>query len=1264
MTEELNLKVSIDSTQFRKDVEVIKNEFVNAALEIKKTVSEDYSILSQIINKSLLSSNIALKEFIVELIHLSNECKKLESSFSVLVQSKEDAMALVAMIVKTASESPLSLSELAESTEQLLAFGVQAEEINDILLRLGNIAVGTDLSLNGLTSFYTNAMLQEGLSTNVLTQFASVSTLILQELARLYEMNTDEINKLVDAGKIGFPEVQKAIESLTNEGREFYDLMGQISQTLIMKVNDLSQVWKNMQQDVVKLNNGVASDSKQEGQFLIEHFEKIGKTITDSISSFGIARTALLSYDLIINKTSFSQALLNVGIEKTTIAQLKLIKAFMNSPIAIPIIAYGAFIAILWSLYDSTTEAEKIQKQYNKTKEIAVQKEQEHRQKIENLISVIENETMAISDRETAISAINKIYPDLIEKYIDEEGHLTNLIELKKELNEKESEDRIEKNKVQLTSINAKVKNQEEYVTKMSGSDDAISAEYDKLQELKKQQREMQHLVNVDFLNKLIKDSRGVSSEELKKTILIYEDLLSTTSGDFNEFTREEIQSFLDSLKQIQAARDKIVHNKSYWEKQKQDAQIALDAIDSKQRKLLDEGQFDKVDTKMVAYYKMQNQQLMEAEKELKIYDKTSKKEYHANRLEKNTLPIENETQLKTSIKGVESNNYDIEQEKEKLNKLLTQYQNFADQRLAIENKFTEDAKLLRSKRTADNAEQVNRALEELNKKKKEALASNSLMEFKNNINFIDTFDELDNFSIDILENLRNKFRTFIASIDKDLSSIELQGLLESLQKIDLKLANKNAFSEFRNNLKEYKKITSELKIVQQNLVDVQEGKSIPLMTRYDAETGKIVTILLTQEEAEKRLMQTQSRRASSLEKMNVSFHTGVGQAQEYLDIASSITDTLGNLGIDVPEEITGVIEGLGNALNSLAEIDLMKPMSIIKGVIGAIGGIGKAIGSLFNRDGKKEKNIQQLQKQIDVLDASYEKLGKSIENAYSQDASNMINQQNEMLEQQKVLIQNQIAEEKDKKHSDSDKIEAWQQQLEDIDNVITDNKVKAQDAIFGADVKSAIDDFANAYAEAWASGEDRASSMKDVVKKMIKGVIIEMLKDNFAPTVQKIRNKIEEALKDGVISDYEQGELDQMIEEITQKADGKYAWADKYMKDGEGSASALQSSASGGFEKMSQDTADELNGRFTALQMIGEEMRMLFLQQSPLVAQMSLDMDVIKLYTQTISTDVTEMKDIALTSMNHLSAIEKNTKHLQFMREDLSKIKEIVNNL
>ena len=90
-----------------------------------------------------------------------------------------------------------------------------------------------------------------------------------------------------------------------------------------------------------------------------------------------------------------------------------------------------------------------------------------------------------------------------------------------------------------------------------------------------------------------------------------------------------------------------------------------------------------------------------------------------------------------------------------------------------------------------------------------------------------------------------------------------------------------------------------------------------------------------------------------------------------------------------------------------------------------------------------------------------------------------MIEQNNKLLEQQKILIQQQIREEQDKKKTDDSRIKEWQEQIEEINDVIAENKEKAKDAIFGEDLKSAIDNFANAQAEAWASGEDRAESAK-----------------------------------------------------------------------------------------------------------------------------------------------------------------------------------------
>ena len=79
---------------------------------------------------------------------------------------------------------------------------------------------------------------------------------------------------------------------------------------------------------------------------------------------------------------------------------------------------------------------------------------------------------------------------------------------------------------------------------------------------------------------------------------------------------------------------------------------------------------------------------------------------------------------------------------------------------------------------------------------------------------------------------------------------------------------------------------------------------------------------------------------------------------------------------------------------------------------------------------------------------------------------------------------------------------------------------------------------------------------------------------------------------------------------------------------------------------------------------MSGEEIKSQSILQTTLFAGMSVNMDIVRQYTQGISLNVAEMRDIALTSMNHLAIIEKNTKHLQFMREDLAKIKDKVNYL
>ena len=309
----------------------------------------------------------------------------------------------------------------------------------------------------------------------------------------------------------------------------------------------------------------------------------------------------------------------------------------------------------------------------------------------------------------------------------------------------------------------------------------------------------------------------------------------------------------------------------------------------------------------------------------------------------------------------------------------------------------------------------------------------------------------------------------------------------------------------------------------------------------------------------------------------------------EIMQSGQFLSDTLSMLGdsFDSPA-LKGVAEGLNVAMDAMSSAMDGAKAGAMFGPIGAAAGAAVgAVTSLVSsfakiHDARNEKRIQRLQDQIEVLDKSYEKLGRSVENAYSTDASNLIDQQNKMLEQQKLLIQQQIAEEEDKKHTDDGRIKEWQDQLDEINETIEDNKAKAQDAIFGADVKSAIDDFANAYVDAWGAGEDRAKSMKDTVKKIIKGVIVEMMKADLAPTVQALRDKIESALSDGLISDYEQSELDRLIEQATSNMDSKYSWADKYLNGDEPDSASREATAKG-IASISQDSANAIDGKMSS---------------------------------------------------------------------------------
>ena len=368
----------------------------------------------------------------------------------------------------------------------------------------------------------------------------------------------------------------------------------------------------------------------------------------------------------------------------------------------------------------------------------------------------------------------------------------------------------------------------------------------------------------------------------------------------------------------------------------------------------------------------------------------------------------------------------------------------------------------------------------------------------------------------------------------------------------------------------------------------------------------------------------------------------------EVMQTAGFLSNTLASLGDSFGSDVlSGISEGINVAMDSINSAmsgakagSMFGPIGAAAGAaVGLVGSLASSIAKIHDK--KNEKRIQRLQDQIDTLTSSYDKLGRAAEEAYSKDASELIGQQNELLEQQKVLIEQQIREEEDKKKTDEGRIKEWKQQIEEINQAIEDNKEAADNAIFGEDIQSAIENFSSAYAEAWSNGTDKAESAKETVKKMMQQMVTESIKSAIqsSAAMEEIRDKLKQFYVDNVLTGWEQDYIYNMAEELQKELDSQFGWADSLFGNDE--AKKQQSASSRGFgTEMTHEDAGELSGRFTALN------------------ESSLRQESIQ---QGISNIADEMRSIIASSYLELQHISENTGAIIIPIQKMQKDMEIV---
>lgn len=1286
----------------------LTQEQANARLSVKK-LRDEYSLYNKEARNTVQANEkmslslgkvlrviggvAALKKLGSEIIRVRGEFQSMQTAIETMV-GKDIARQIMPQIKELAKISPLTMTDMVGAEKMMLGFNIQAEDTIKYLKALSDLSMGESGKFNSLTLAFSQMSAAGKLMGQDLNQMINAGFNPLQSIAEKTGKSIAQLKDEMSKGAVSAEMVQQAFIDATSAGGKFFGMSENASKTINGQISMMQDALDNAFNEIGQKSEGIITSGIQATTSLIQNYETVGKVLVGLIATYGTYRTALMLSTIATSKHTITEvALTNVRVLARR-AQMALNAAMLTNPYVLLATAVVGLGVAMWAFHDSSTEAEKAQKRFNERQEEASKQEQEHKQKIDELVNSSRDIALADLQRGESLAELRKEYPKIFEKYDIETIKLADILELKKQIADEDAKRLGEKKAKEFSDVESEIKFYENLLSSLAGKQ-GTDGYAKKLQELRAYRDEIlkdkgkniseqfiSTLKDVDIsdfdryiseLEKKIKgkrengkvkmklpiDVKGTLSDEAIydvkdiKTLIgaaktakkakddaakeekksasewlsSYKKAYKDAEKAYNDFLiSKEVMSDSDrdkELKRLKELRDtaKTTYERkggsvsSNTKQEKQTNKLAseqadrLKAIEDYRKSISDAEVQAEFDIRQVKIDAMDEGSAKELAQINLNYDKLRDvNRKRANDMIKEQQELERKQweydNPKWKDKGMtfKPTTTSVQQLSQPQQKRLVSFDSFADisrqkatkeyldkEKQAMDEYLKEYGSFMEKKQAITNLynEQISKATtpgEKLSLKKRldEELKSLDLSEFKKNINFAEVFGNLDNVTTDSVTRLRDKLKDYINKAASGLKPEDLKDLSDALANIEIKAAEKNPFGEIGKSLDDYKQATEGVEQAQDKLNYVMSGGEI-VIGLYEDSTGKLCKKLLTQEQAENALVKAQNKRAESIARLNTALAAGVGKAQDYMDVAKAMVGALEDFGVEVPEQLTGFIDGMGKAFDSLESINLTNPVSILKGAIGVIGGLGKAIGSLFNNDSKKEKNIERLQEQVDVLDKSYEKLSQSIENAYSTDASNLIDQQNKMLEQQKLLIQQQIAEEEDKKHTDDDRIKEWQDQLDEINETIEDNKAKAQDAIFGADVKSAIDDFANAYVDAWGAGEDRAKSMKDTVKKMIKGVIVEMMKADLAPTVQALRDKIESALSDGIISDYEQSELDRLIEQATSNMDSKYSWADKYLNGDDPDSTSTREATAKGIASISQDSANAIDGKMSS---------------------------------------------------------------------------------